>query len=357
MAVVLLSPFLGVLADLRACKKRALLACYLLCVAFTLCLSRFGPGDIAAAMICFIFANVAFSLGENFNSSFLPELAKPHEIGRISGYGWGMGYVGGLANLGLCFPLLQGGFTLANQANLQHTSVLTALFFLFTGWPVFLILRERAVPKPVAPGELWRAGAGRIAQTVRLLGSDRRLRTFFSAFFLYSCGVATIIAFAAIYAEKEIGFGGQQLILFFLLLQISASAGAFLFGILQDRWGSIPTLRLTLVIWIVVVAGAALTHTVTMFYVVGNLAGLAIGSVQSASRAVVALLAPEDRHAEYFGFWGLFGKLAAGFGPLVYGLISYLTHSSRLALMGPLAFFLLGGWLVGKVKLDPRQAP
>jgi UMF1 family MFS transporter len=256
--------------------------------------------------------------------------------------------------LGLCYPLLKGGFSIENQAHLQHTSVLTALFFLATGWPIFVFLRERAVPRPVAPGELWRAGWGRIMQTVRLIGTDRRLRTFFGAFFLYSCGVTTIIAFAAIYAEKEIGFGGQQLILFFLLLQISASVGAFLFGILQDRWGSIPTLRLTLAMWIGTVIAASLVHRVSSFYIVGNVAGLAIGSVQSASRAVVALLAPPDRHAEYFGFWGLFGKLAAGIGPLVYGLISFATHSSRLALLGPIAFFIVGGWLIGKVRLDVR---
>jgi len=351
LTVVLLSPFLGALIDLRAWKKQALFAAYLVCVVFTFCLSRFGPGDIVPALLCFVGANIAFSLGENFNASFLPELAPPSRIGRISGYGWAMGYVGGLGSLLLCFPLLKGGFTLANEANLRHTSALTALFFLVSAIPTFLFLRDRARPQPIGPAAVARATLRRTWETTRRIVAEPVLRTFFGAFFLYSCGIAVVVTFAAIYAEREIGFTGAQLIFLFIILQVSSSLGAFFFGFVQDKWGSILTLRLTLLLWVVVILGAISFKTVASFYIVGNIAGLAIGSAQSASRAVVGLLAPPERHAEYFGFWGLFWKLAAGFGPLTYGLISSATHSATLALLSTLVFFLSGLWLLGGVRL------
>ena len=201
-----------------------------------------------------------------------------------------------------------------------------------------------------------RAVFHRTAGTVTHILREPLLRTFFTAFFLYTAGVTTIIAFAAIYAEREIGFDGSHLILLFLILQISASLGAVGFGFIQDRWGSIPTLRLTLVIWIIVIIAAMLVKTVGGFYLVGNLAGLAIGSVQSASRAVVGLLAPEDRHAEYFGFWGLFSKLAAGLGPLAFGWLSAVSGSERIALAAPLLLFILGFWIIGGVRLPKQTA-
>ncbi len=351
ITVVVLSPFLGAWIDIRAWKKRALFVGYVVCVVFTFLLSLLGPGDIARGMIFFVCANIAFSLGENFNASFLPELAPPERIGRISGYGWAAGYLGGFTCLMLCFPLLKGGFVLANQANLQRVSAVTAAFFMVSAIPTFLFLQERGIPQPVPSSEIVGTTLRRTRQTWERILREPQLRTFFGAFFLYSCGIAVVVSFAAIYAKREIGFNGEQLILLFVILQLSSSLGAFLFGFVQDKWGSILTLRLTLLLWIVVILGAITFKTVIGFYIVGNIAGLAIGSCQSASRALVGLIAPPDRHAEYYGFWGLFWKLAAGCGPLAYGIVSSLTHSATMALLSTLVFFIAGFLLVGRVKL------
>ena len=342
-----LSPFLGAWADFHAAKRKLLLWATIVCAGATFLLSFVGVGDVRSAFILFVVANLAYSLAENFNASFLPELAKPNEIGRVSGYGWAFGYVGGLVSLFACYPLLKGGFTVENSVNLRHTTLFTSLFFALCSLPALLILRDRSAPRAMPPGGLFRSAFASVWQTTREIARQPLLRTFFGAFLLYTCGVMTIVAFASIYAVSEIGFDGQGLITLFIVLQISGSIGAFGFGFVQDKWGSLLTLRLTLILWIGVVFSAYFCHSIVGFYLVGNLAGLGIGSLQSAGRAVVAQLAPPDRRAEYFGFWGLFSKLSAAVGPCVYGQVAAVTGSQRTALLGTLAFFISGFILLG----------
>ncbi|SDU16526.1 MFS transporter, UMF1 family [Verrucomicrobium sp. GAS474] len=348
---LVLSPFLGAWADFRASKKRLLAISTAICCAGTLGLAVVGHGDILTAFFLFIVANIAFSLGENFNAGFLPELAKPEETGRISGYGWAFGYVGGLASLFVCLPLLKGGFTVENVPDLRLSILFTALFFALCALPALLILRDRSIPRILPARDIFRASFASVWETTKEIARRPLLRTFFSAFFLYTCGVTTVISWAAIYAEREIGFTGQNLIMLFLVLQISGSVGAFAFGFVQDKWGSLLTLRLTLVLWIGVIVAAYYCHSVNGFYLIGNLAGLGIGSLQSAGRAVVAYLAPPDRRAEYFGFWGLFSKLSAAVGPFVYGTVSAISGSQRIALLGTLVFFISGFILLGAPSL------
>ncbi len=353
-----LSPFLGAWADFHAAKRRLLLAATVVCVTGTLGLALVGSGDVRSAFLLFVLANIAYSLGENFNASFLPELAKPAETGRISGYGWACGYVGGLVCLGVCLPLLKGGFTLENVPHLRLAFLFTGGFFLLCALPALVLLRDRSPRRLMPARDVFRSAFLSVRETVVEISRNRLLRTFFGAFFLYTSGVATVVAFAAIYAEREIGFTGQSIIFLFLVLQVSGSIGAFGFGFVQDKWGSLLTLRLTLVLWIAVVLGAFFCHSIAGFYLVGNLAGLAIGSLQSAGRAVVAHLAPPDRRAEYFGFWGLFSKLSAAVGPFLYGLVSSATGSQRIALLGTLVFFVSGFLLLGSLQhLQPQTDP
>jgi UMF1 family MFS transporter len=165
---------------------------------------------------------------------------------------------------------------------------------------------------------------------------------FFIVFFFFSCGITTVISFAAIFAEREVGFSGSDLIAFFIIVQISSALGAFLFGFIQDRIGARTTINCTLAIWILVVVGAYFTHSIRMFYIIGNLAGISIGSSTSSSRALVALFSPEDRTAEFFGFWGLFWKLSSALGPLTFGIISSVTGSERFAILATGCFFVIG---------------
>ncbi|HEY8965533.1 MAG TPA: MFS transporter [Candidatus Methylacidiphilales bacterium] len=353
----LLSPFLGAWADFRAAKRTLLIGATIVCVSATFALSFVGAGDIRSAFWLFVVANLAYSLAENFNASFLPELAKPEETGRISGYGWAFGYVGGLVSLFAAFPLVKGGFSPENAANLRHSVLFCSLFFALCSLPALLILRDRSRPRPMHASQIVLAAFVSVRESAVTIWGSPLLRTFFSAFFLYTAGVMTVIAFASPYAISEIGFSGLGVLVLFIVLQVSGSFGAFGFGYVQDKWGSLPTLRLTLVLWVVVVLGAYFCHSIAGFYVVANLAGLAIGSLQSAGRAVIAQLAPHDRRAEYFGFWGLFSKLSAAFGPWVYGQVSAATGSQRYALLGTLAFFLSGLALLGSPALAALSKP
>jgi UMF1 family MFS transporter len=348
--VVLTAPVIGAVADDSGRKKLFLALSYLACVSGTAVLYFVLPGQVGLGLALFIFSNVAYSFGENLAGAFLPEISTRDNIGRISGFGWGLGYFGGLASLILIQPLLRPGFTLENLGNLRLVWVLTAMFFLFAGLPTFLFLRERAPkgPKRSLVGYA-RIGFSRLAATAHALGHFSELARFLAVFFVYSCGLMSVIAFAAIFAERSIGFGPADLIGLFIVLQVSAAIGAVLFGWIQDQLGVKRTVVVTLLLWIAVSIGAYLSQTKTSFWGVALASGLGIGSLQSASRALVGLFSPTSKSGEFFGFWGLSQRAAYAVGPAVFGFISSSTGSQRLAILVNAGFFVAGllglGWV------------
>jgi UMF1 family MFS transporter len=342
LVVIVMAPPIGAMADDTGRKKLFLAGTYVLCVAGTAALWTVTPGLAILGVVLFIVSNIGFSLGENLASSFLPEISTPANIGRISGFGWGLGYLGGLTCLGLTWPLLSGGFVLDNLASLRAIWLVTAAFFLVAALPTFLFLYERAPRSPARPLVSYVRGSfSRLATTVRSLRHFAELARFLVIFFVFSCGLSTVIAFASIYAERTVGFGPGELIGLFMALQISSAGGAFLFGWIQDTIGARRTIQITLALWVLVSAGAALTTTKGMFWIVALCAGLGIGSAQSASRALVGLFSPVGKSGEFFAFWGLAGKGAFALGPLVFGLISSFTGSQRLAIAANGAFFIV----------------
>ncbi len=337
------APVVGAFADFSGAKKRFLFGTYLTCVLFTGLLSTVTTGGVAKGLLFFIIANIAYSMGENFNASFLPELASPERMGRVSGYGWAWGYMGGLFSLLLCYPFLQGGFIPTNAANLRLTSLVTAFFCLASAIPTFLWLKERKSPQALPKGETYlTVGFSRVAETLRHVRAFKELAKFLVVFLIYSSGINVVVAFASIFAEKQVGFTAVELSVFFLVVQLSSAFGAFLFGFIQDRIGAKQTILLTLILWIIVTLGAAVSVSKSFFFIIGNLAGLAIGSSQSSARALVGLFSPPEKSAEFFGFWGLFWKLSSALGPLAFGTISSGTGSQRLAILVTASFFLLG---------------
>jgi len=343
LAVLLTAPVVGAIADFSANKKKFLLASYLGCVLFTGLLTLAGPGQVTLALIFFTIANFAYSSGENLIASFLPEIARPEDMGKISGLGWSLGYVGGLLSLVVCIPLLRGGFTMENAMNLRLTNLVVALFFLIAGIPTFLWVRERktASTLPAGVGYIG-AGLRRLRDTFQHIRAFRELFKFLIVFGIYNCGVTTVVYFASIYAVNTIHLTPNELIGFFLVTQISASVGAFLFGLIQDKIGPKKTIYITLSLWLGTVIGAYLSTDRTTFYIVGNLAGLGLGSSQSAARAQVGLFSPVEKSGEFFGFWGLFWKLSTAIGPLVFGRLSYATGSQRVAILATAMFFVVG---------------
>ncbi len=353
LIVVLLSPIVGAMADESGRKKLFLFGTYLMCVAGTAALGFVGPGAIALGLVLFVVSNVAFSFGENLVAAFLPEISTPSTVGRISGFGWGLGYFGGLASLLLIKPKIDGGFTLENLPNLRMVWPLTALFFLIAALPTFMFLRERA-PRRSEPLLFYaRQGFGRLVTTVRSIRHFRELAKFLSVFFVYSAGLSSIIAFVGVYAERTVGFTASELIFLFLVVQVSSAAGAFAFGAIQDRMGARRTIQVSLLLWIATCLATYLTSSKLAFWVIALTAGLGIGSLQSASRALVGLFAPVGKSGEFFAFWGLAGKGAYAFGPLVFGLVSSASGSQRVAILWTGAFFVVG--LLGMFLIDERR--
>ncbi|MFH1067395.1 MAG: MFS transporter [bacterium] len=343
---IVLSPWLGAVADFTARKKLFLMASAVICSLFTATLYGVGPGMVVLALILVSLANVAFSLSENFCASFLPEISTPETSGRISGYGWSFGYMGGLASLGLALAIIQYGEKYA-----PWTFPLTAVFFIVACLPTFFWLKERAKPQLLPAGfSFWKMGWKEVWRTTSRFSQHRTLAVFFVSFTFFMSGLWAIIAFAALFADEVLHFSQKETILLFVFLQISSAVGAFVFGFFQDKLGSKSALVTALLLWLVVSVWAFFCQTKTEFFIIGNLAGLGMGSLQSASRAVVAQLAPEGKSGEIFGFWGLFGKLGGVLGPLSMGVWATLFDFRLAALLNGL-YFLAGLLILLKIPL------
>ncbi len=340
--VMVAGPVVGAWADAHAAKKRALAASTVACAAGTALLAGAGPGDVAWAVAFIVVSNVAFSLGENLAAAFLPELADPAGVGKVSGWGWSLGYLGGILSLGLCLAWVMGaparGSTTAQAVG--GTMLITAAVFALASLPTFLLLRERAVP---VPREMRQSHAfARLARTSREAAGYRDLLAVFACGTFYQAGVATVIALAAIYAEQVMGFRTKDTILLVLAVNVTAAVGAFGFGYAQDRIGKVRALRVTLYAWLAMIAVAWLATTPAVFWVAANLAGLAMGSSQSAGRALVSYFSPPDRSGEFFGLWGVATRLASILGPVTYGAVTWATGGNhRLAILATGVFFVI----------------
>jgi UMF1 family MFS transporter len=345
LLLIVLGPLLGAWADLHARKKRLLTLSTLGCVSFTWALALAGPGDLAVAMIALVLSNFFFGAGENLIAAFLPELAGENHRGKLSGWGWGLGYVGGLTALGLCLIYIQWARAQGQGSEdfVPVTLLITGALFLLAALPTLLLLRERAIPQtPAAAGLIGEAWA-RLARTWREAGRYLDLRRLLGCIVLYQAGVATVIALAAIYAQQVLDFGVEESLRLILAVNISAVPGSVGLGHLQDRIGHIPALALTLVGWLVAIGMIWGAEGTLAFWLAASLAGLCLGASQSAGRAFVSILVPAARLAEFFGLWGLATRFAAILGPLTYGLVTWLTAGDhRLALLITGVYFLLG---------------
>ncbi|WP_108651838.1 MFS transporter [Dongshaea marina] len=346
LIVLISAPALGAIADQLAIKKRLLLATALGCILFTALLFFTGPGDVLLAMTLVILANVMFASGENLIAAFLPEICDKKMMGKVSGYGWGLGYFGGLLTLGICLGYIawaeQHGLT-AEQF-VPGCMLIVALLFALSVIPTFLWLRERAQPSPGHIGvSLFMESLGRLRQTLHEAAHFKDLFRFLITLVIYQCGISTVIVLAAIYAQEVVGLNSQEIIILIMVVNVTAAIGAFFFGFIQDRLGSVRTLSITLLLWCLAVLIIYLSKQAIAVWVAGNLIGLAMGASQSAGRALIGLFTPVSRTAEFFGLWGASARLAAIIGPLSYGFINYMTDGDhQLSILSTLLFFMLG---------------
>jgi MFS transporter, UMF1 family len=351
--VMFAGPVLGAWADAHAAKKRLLAASTAVCVAGTLGLAGAGPGAVAWAIAFVIVSNFAYAIGENLCAAFLPEIARPEALGKVSGWGWGLGYFGGILALGVSLAWVMTASSRGSTTGeaVAGTMVITAVIFALASAPTFLILRERATASHV-PGP--RQTFARLKETARSARRYRDLLLVFASGVCYQAGVATVIALAAIYAEQVMGFKTQDTILLVLVVNVTAAIGALGFGYAQDRIGKVRALRVTIVGWIAMTLVAYASQTPAMFWVAANLAGLCMGSSQSAGRALVAYLSPAGRSAEFFGLWGVATRLASILGPLTYGIVTWGTGGNhRLAILLTGVFFVAA--LIVLLFVDERR--
>jgi UMF1 family MFS transporter len=349
--VIAVSPLIGAIADVTARKKQFLMGTAIVCSVATASLYWVGAHEVVLALGLVIVANIAFSLSENLCAAFLPEISTPENAGRISGYGWSFGYFGGLLSLVLALGIIRSG-----EGRTSWTFLMTGAFFFLASLPTLLLLRERAQPRPMRPGETYFAlGWRQLVQMREDLPRHRTLAIFFVALTLYLSGLTAVVAFAALYATNVIGMTQTEVIGLFVLLQLAGVAGAFGFGFLQDRVGAKAALVLSLLLWIAACAWAGFSSTKGEFYIIGGIAGIAMGALQSASRAVVSTLTPAGRAGEFFGYWGFFGKLAGVIGPLIFGWLASWTDY-RTAILANAGFFLAGLLVLSRLTLRPPPA-
>ena len=351
----LLAPVLGAIADYSAGKKRFLLFFTLLSIISTALLFFIQAGMVFWGILLFIIANIGFESGLVFYDAFLPELTTPKNYGRVSGYGFAFGYLGSLVSLAIVFPFIQADM-------ISVTFPVAALFFFIFAIPLFIYLKDSRRNVKITSSYV-AIGFRRVKNTILNLKNYKNLTLFLLAFFFYIEGVNTTIFFSGNFARTTLGFSFQELILFFLIVQTTAIIGSVLFGVLSDSIGQKKSIVISLYIWIFTMVLAFIIsdseNTLfiylenlfdvgvkefqsTSFYVVGLLAGSVMGATQSVSRSMMTKLTPQEKKTEFFGFFSLFGKSSAIVGPLVFGIISYLSGSQSYAILSISLFFVIG---------------
>ena len=351
LLVVISAPLLGAMMDYARAKKRMLFASYLITVVSTGLLYFVAPGYIWLGFALIVISNTAYSVGESFIASFLPFLGEARELGKVSGFGWALGYAGGLVSAGFVLLFL-GAASAENFDRIRWVGPFAAMFFLLAAIPTFVWLRE---PEIGQHHRLRRAAVREAYQRLRAtLGTVSRYpdlgRLFVSILFAMA-GVYVIVAFSFIYGAQVIGWSEATRNLMFVVVQITALIGALLFGWMQSCLGGRLTYAVTLGLWIAAILAIYFVVDLTawlndgwgmalaveqVFLLAGLLSGLSLGSSQSVGRALVGMFSPPRRAAELFGFWGLFSKLAAIFGIFGVGLLQW-----AFGLQGAVLFCIL----------------
>ncbi|MGO9557011.1 MAG: MFS transporter [Syntrophobacteraceae bacterium] len=336
MAVsVLLSPLLGAAADAGGNKKSFMVAFATISIVSVFCLYFTGPGQKAWAVFLVSAGYVGYTLAMTFYNAFLPEIAGRGSIEKLSGIGWGLGYIGGLTAL-VCMA-----FMVPNVAGGKSILLLTGAICAIFALPSFIVFKDSprvSAKRWVAIGE----GFSRLIVTFREIHSLKNIFIFLIAYFFVSDAISTVIVFFSSYTVYTLHFTVKQNFFLLMLIQLSAAAGAVAAGVIANRIGILRTIIITIVIWILALLGIIAFESVSVFYALSVCAGLVLGGTQGTARSYMAIEAPEGKKAEFFGFMTFSTKIAAIFGPLLYGIVSSRTNNPRIALLSLEALFVLG---------------
>lgn len=362
-----LNPFFGTLADYLSNKKLFLFLFTVLCVFATALLYFTGEGTVLFALFLFILSNIGFQTGLTFYDAFISDMVEETYYNKVSGIGYAVGYVGSLFSILLVLPF---------RDNYNLLFVVSSLIFAVFSLPLFLFVKEKRNlhPQRLRNINYFSYGFRKVFDTVKNINRYRNLKYFLIAFFLYIDAVNTIIFFAGIYAKKSLGFSMTGLVIFFIIVQITALAGSLILSSVADKIGILKSIFLTLFCWSAIIlviflfvsdsSYIVLKNTflndllkidliqIHYFFIVGGFAGVFLGSTQSLSRALMTKLAPFEIKTQLFGFYALFDKTATLLGPLTFGLVSWLSGSQRFAVLSVLIFFISGMIVLKKVKFS-----
>jgi len=364
-----LAPFLGAVADASASKKRFLMVFCYVAVVFTGFLYFVHEGNYWRGAIFFIIANIGFGGGNVYYNAFLPEISTDENIGRISGLGWALGYIGGGALLAINLIMLKYpgwlGFP-AGYFTVQDCFLSVALWWFVFSLPTFIFIREKA-PKPLPTSQKshFSEGYQRLRHTFRRIRTFRELTKFLVAYLIYNDGIETVIVMASIFGAEVLGMETGEIILYFLMIQGIAFFGSLIFGFLADAIGNKRAVIISLGVWSFIVIWAFKLGIIwdpkTEYWILGALAAIVMGGSQAASRSLQGIFTPDANSAEFFGFFAVSGKFASVFGPLIYGILIAITGSVRSGILSVLFFFLVGMailWTVDEKRgMEEKQNP
>ena len=343
LIVAVTSPLLGAIADRGGARKRFMFAYVAVCVTAVAMMATLEAGMVLRGFVLFVIANVGFEGANVFYNAYLPDIAPPERRGFVSGLGFGVGYLGSAVGLIVAIPFVD---------RIEIVWFLVAGHFLLFSLPAFFFLPPDE-PTGVSVPEAARWGLGNLQVILKEVWADKELRKFLLAFFFYIDGVLTIIVMAGIVATETFGFGQRETILLFLVVQFSALAGAFALAKPTDRFGPKRVLSWVILLWIATGVSAYFIQDPMMFYGMAVVAGLGLGSIQSASRALMASLVPDGREAEMFGFYALCGKTSSIVGPTLFGYVTLVAGGNqRPGFLFLTALFIVGFVLLQRVK-DP----
>ncbi|MGA0255968.1 MAG: MFS transporter [Rhodothermales bacterium] len=355
LVIAVLSPFMGAMADRGGYRKRYLGIATIICILATYGLFFPQKGDVWFALSLFVVANVAFEMANVFYNAFLPDIAPPDRIGRVSGFGWALGYIGGLLCLvaGLFLfvqpdpPLF--GLNAETDAQFRATNLLVATWFALFSIPMFLLVKDERVENPPPARQLIREAGQDLRRVFDEIKTYRQVFRLLLARLVYNDGLITIFGFGGIYATVVFDFTLDDVIVFGIALNLAAGAGAWAMGYLDDRIGGKTTILISIVGLIAATLLAASTESVAWFWVAGIGVGLLAGPNQSASRSLLGRFTPEMKENEFYGFFAFSGKFTAFLGPLLLGKMTLLFGTMRAGIVVVVVLFLIGGALLLRV--------
>ncbi|MEW6238516.1 MAG: MFS transporter [Candidatus Omnitrophota bacterium] len=355
LASAMLSPFLGAIADRGGFRKAFLFFFTAVAAGGSAMLYTIMPGRTSAALFWFVTANIAFEMGEVFYNAFLPDIAPPEKIGRISGYGWAMGYMGGLMALLIAFagfvqPSVPWfGFSKELGENIRATNLLVAVWYALFCIPIFLWVKEDRSRACSGGEKILASSVKQLIETFHEIRRYRQIVRLLAARLFYNDGLITIFAFSGIYAKGTFHFADSELLILAICLNIAAGLGAYAMGFWDDRLGGKRTVLISLAGLTLAVIFAVAAQGKAMLWIGGLLAGIFSGPNQSASRSLMGRFVPTDKENEFFGFFAFSGKATAFLGPFLFGVLTQTFASQRAGVAAIIVFFIIGACLLAKV--------